>query len=168
MISSPLFSIVVFFLLSLLGAIVLFRYLKSSATIKKAEYQAGGAIAGFLLVYGILYGSYLSIKQDTGYTEKLDWVIVGKVVKEGSRLNDGVEVTYYPPTPNIISNKSGEFRLTGIKMTKQEFEEMNFLELNFQTEGYFDMTEKINLEQLEIHENERKIYIKTPVELIKE
>ncbi|MBI4715050.1 MAG: hypothetical protein HY760_03785 [Nitrospirae bacterium] len=53
-----LFVIGAFFFLGLIGAVVLFRYLKSSALIKNEKYQAGGAIAGFLLIFGILFGAY--------------------------------------------------------------------------------------------------------------
>ncbi len=44
----------VLFLLSLLGAYVLFKVLKSAALIKRPGYQAGGALAGFLLLFGTL------------------------------------------------------------------------------------------------------------------
>ena len=168
MISSPLVAISIFFVLSLIGAIVLFRYLKSSATITKPGYQAGGAIAGFLLIYAILYTSYISIHQDTDFNNKMDWTIIGSVKKEGSRLNDGVEVTAYPPSPTIISNKSGEFRLQGIKMTQKDIEALKFLELNVQASGFFDMTERVLIDSLEIHSNERQIVIRQPIELIKE
>lgn len=46
-----LWAAVIFFLLSLLGAIVLFKFLKSSAIIKNAKYKAGGAIAGFVILF---------------------------------------------------------------------------------------------------------------------
>jgi len=51
------------FLLSLLGAVVLFRFFKSSAMIKRSTYQAGGAVAGFIVIYGLLTGSYYQIDQ---------------------------------------------------------------------------------------------------------
>ncbi|MEJ2010076.1 MAG: hypothetical protein P8Z30_18295 [Acidobacteriota bacterium] len=51
----------IFFLLSLGGAYVLFKLLKSSAVIKTHKYRAGGAVAGFLIIYGMLFGSYYKI-----------------------------------------------------------------------------------------------------------
>ncbi len=44
----------VFFMLSLVGAYVLFKVLKSSAVITRPGYRAGGALAGFLLLFGSL------------------------------------------------------------------------------------------------------------------
>lgn len=54
-------TISAFFLLSLLGAYVLFKYLKSEAQVSSRWYQAGGALAGFVIIYGLLYGSYYQI-----------------------------------------------------------------------------------------------------------
>ena len=51
-------AVSIFFLLSLIGAVVLFKFLRSAALIKNSKYQAGGAVAGFLLIYGALFGSY--------------------------------------------------------------------------------------------------------------
>lgn len=54
-------AITTFFLLSLAGAIVLFRFFRSSAMVKHKTYQAGGAIAGFVIIYGILFASYSQV-----------------------------------------------------------------------------------------------------------
>ncbi len=56
------------FTLSLVSAIVLFKFLKSTALIKNQSYQAGGAIAGFIIVYGMLHWSYT---QTAGYTDTI-------------------------------------------------------------------------------------------------
>ncbi|MDH3973134.1 MAG: hypothetical protein OEV42_02535 [Deltaproteobacteria bacterium] len=53
-----------FFVLSLVGAVVLFRFFKSAAIVKTKTYQAGGAIAGFIIIYALLYGSYANIEKD--------------------------------------------------------------------------------------------------------
>jgi len=55
--------VAIIFALSLLGAVVLFRFFKSSAIIKKKAYQAGGAVAGFAIVYSLLFGSYYQIER---------------------------------------------------------------------------------------------------------
>jgi hypothetical protein len=65
----PPFSVVAgLFALSLLSAVVLFKFLKSTALIKNANYQAGGAIAGFIIVYGMLHWSY---GQNAGYDQTI-------------------------------------------------------------------------------------------------
>jgi hypothetical protein len=59
----PILIIVsILFVLSLLGATVLFKFFKSSAIIKNKKYQAGGAIAGFILIFGVLYTTYANIE----------------------------------------------------------------------------------------------------------
>ncbi len=57
-----LLVIVIFFFLSLIGAYVLFKFLESSAIIKNKKYQAGGAMAGFILIFGILFGAYYKLE----------------------------------------------------------------------------------------------------------
>jgi hypothetical protein len=65
----PTLSVVAaLFALSLLSAVVLFSFLKSTALIKNENYQAGGAIAGFIIVYGMLHWSYT---QTTGYANTI-------------------------------------------------------------------------------------------------
>lgn len=55
----PLVAFVALFVLSLVAAYILFKLLDSRATIKRKEWSAGGAIAGFLL---ILFGSWWAIR----------------------------------------------------------------------------------------------------------
>ena len=55
----PSVVFVVLFLLSLLASYILFKLLNSSATIKRKEWSAGGAIAGFIL---ILFGSWYALR----------------------------------------------------------------------------------------------------------
>jgi len=50
--------VIILFVLSLLGASVLFKFLVSSALVTGKRYQAGGAIAGFLLLYWTLLFSH--------------------------------------------------------------------------------------------------------------
>lgn len=61
---STLFVISVIFMLSLVGAVVLFKFFRSSAIVKTKSYQAGGAIAGFIIIYATLYGSYYQIEKN--------------------------------------------------------------------------------------------------------
>ena len=59
---SDLTAIAVLFVCSLAAAFVLFRILQSTAAIQKKGYQVGGAAAGFLVIYGALYGSYAHLQ----------------------------------------------------------------------------------------------------------
>ena len=65
----PLVVISVLFGLSLLAAWVLFKILKSTATVSKPEYQMGGAAAGFVVILSLLAITYIQVddktKQDT-------------------------------------------------------------------------------------------------------
>src|SRR5436853_175370 len=61
---NPTMAVVILFVLSLAGAVVLFRFLKSSALIKGKTYQAGGALAGFVIIYYVLSGFYYKINTD--------------------------------------------------------------------------------------------------------
>ena len=49
-----LIVIVVLFLLSLAAAVILFAFFKSTAVVQGTRYQAGGAIAGFIIVFVLL------------------------------------------------------------------------------------------------------------------
>lgn len=105
----------VMFTLSLVGSVILFRFLKSSATIKKKSYQAGGAIAGFILIYGLLYASFNNMYKDKN-TQDLDpegWTITGTVLMEGANINDGITVQELSPT--ALSFQNGSFYLNGVK-----------------------------------------------------
>ena len=52
--ADPLLVVIIIFTLSLIGAVVSFKILKSTAVIKKPWGAAGGGIAGFL-IFGIKY-----------------------------------------------------------------------------------------------------------------
>lgn len=53
----PLIAVAVIFSLSLGGAYVLFQTLKATAVMKTVRGQAGGALAGFLMVFSALGGT---------------------------------------------------------------------------------------------------------------
>ncbi|MCU1260617.1 MAG: hypothetical protein JWO80_3502 [Bryobacterales bacterium] len=63
--------VTILFTLSLLGAWILFKVLKSKAIITKPEYQVGGAAAGFLLIYAALYQSYTGLANIDGVRAQL-------------------------------------------------------------------------------------------------
>jgi hypothetical protein len=68
---NPTMAVVILFVLSLTGALVLFRFLKSSALIKGRSYQAGGALAGFVIIYYMVSSFYYKIDTDRSKNEEL-------------------------------------------------------------------------------------------------
>jgi hypothetical protein len=57
----PLLVITALFSMSLIAAWVLFKILKSTATVTKPEYQLGGAAAGFVVILSILSLTYIQV-----------------------------------------------------------------------------------------------------------
>jgi hypothetical protein len=55
---TELLAVAVFFLLSLGGAWVLFKWLSSTAGITRKDYQLGGAAAGCVILFSVMYGAY--------------------------------------------------------------------------------------------------------------
>ena len=108
----------VIFTFSLVGSIVLFRFLKSSATIKKRSYQAGGAIAGFILIYGLLYTSFNSwYKSEIEEKWKSEqWTVKGTVCMQDACKHDGITVRHIPDAPSAISMSNGEFRMEDVEI----------------------------------------------------
>jgi hypothetical protein len=68
MYSNPLVVVPILFGLSMLAAVILFKFFQATAFITTKEYQLGGAIAGFVIVYLILNSSYNTI---SGAKDKL-------------------------------------------------------------------------------------------------
>jgi len=111
-----LFPLSVIFILSLGGSFVLFKFLKSSATVKKPTFQAGGALAGFIIIYGLLFTTFNSWYQ----CRPDEWSIKGVVNLEGASIHDGISVKYIPPSPTTYSERSGNFRLENVKIFPEE------------------------------------------------
>jgi len=76
--------------MSLVGAVILFKFFKSSAIVTGKKYQAGGAIAGFIIIYGILYGSFYNIEK-TGYQ---------KLIKEHRQYSEILNAKHITGTIN--------------------------------------------------------------------
>jgi len=131
----PLMSVSIIFGLSLIGSIVLFKFLKSSATITKPTYRAGGAVAGFILIYGLLFTSFKTL-----YKPSETWTIMGSVIKEGSSLHDGIDVKQVPPSPWTTTDTGGGFMLENIKVNPDE----GLPELYFECEGFHPQFLSIN------------------------
>jgi hypothetical protein len=141
---NPIYVVAIIFLLSLTGAYVLFKFLKSYARIQRKDYQAGGALAGFLLIYAALYSSFDRIEQ-ARITEARSareaaqsaqsWTIEGRAMRSDTTVHDGIVVTYQPPEPMAVSDKGGNFRLDHIPLKKGD----PLPELKFESESYFPM-----------------------------
>jgi len=148
----------VMFTLSLVGSVILFRFLKSSATIKKKSYQAGGAIAGFMLIYGLLYASFDSMYKNETSREPDVWAITGKVVMEGADVNDGITIQEFAPEAKSLQN--GKFLLSSVRIFPKKA-----LVLFFKgKDNYFEDQLKIDIKKentdIDIDEENKVITIK--------
>jgi hypothetical protein len=124
----PELVVMVFFLLSLGAAWVLFKFLSSTAAITKKEYQLGGAAAGCLILYSALYGSYnyLARLQVKAWQQQLIECKKQLTVAENAMPFEG---TVYPVPKNAVVvlsvskinlDDAGRFRLIakGLDLTK--------------------------------------------------
>lgn len=68
----PLLTVSTLFGLSLLAAVVLFRFLRSAALVKTTSYRAGGALAGFVIVYAAAFASVSKLEQANQNTAVAD------------------------------------------------------------------------------------------------
>lgn len=127
--------VVIIFILSLAGAYVLFKLLKSTAVIKKTGYQAGGALAGFLLIYGMLFYSYDKMAQSNIEVENALWTITGTVKRENSPKHDGISIRHVPPAPNTYTDASGFFRLENVRSSTAD----SYPEIYIENDGYFPL-----------------------------
>ncbi len=142
---ADLLSIVVMlvmFLCSLGGAYVLFRLLKSTATIQKKGYRAGGALAGFLLIYGLLYYSYDRMNKSYEAPSVAVWTIKGTVQKSDAANHKGITVRNVPPTPMAITDARGSFRLEGVRTLGGE--DAPGVELYIENNGYYPVPLSVN------------------------
>ncbi len=149
-------TVAVIFILSLAGAFVLFKFLKSSALIKSPSYQAGGALAGFLLIYGALYYSLDHLLANVAAWKPIPWTISGTAQLEAVTKHDGIAVKYIPPEPTTYTNVGGLFRLDNVRVIKSE----GFPDLLIEKEGYYPIPYHIDEKSAEIDENRKKITLK--------
>lgn len=105
-----LFVMGMLFFLSLLAAVILFKFFKSSAIIKNKKYQAGGAIAGFIIIFVTLYTSY-------DHIEKRGYETLKEQHKELKNAYDQLSKTL--PIRGKIDPYKGE--QTRILITTKEF-----------------------------------------------
>lgn len=149
------------FLLSLSGAYVLFKFLESVAQIDKASYRAGGALAGFLIIFGTLFAATDRwISQMELWCPK-KWDIKGMVGKQGAASHEGVAVTQVPPLPNDVTDRAGYFHLKGIEV----IEAGGWPGIYFQSDGYYPRQLNISEDVATINKTGKIIELKNPIEL---
>lgn len=168
--SIMLITLSVMFTLSLVGSIILFRFLKSSATIKKESYQAGGAIAGFILIYGLLYVSFNSMyKNEMVHRWEPDkWSIKGKVLLQEANTHDGITVKHLPDSPSILSRTNGEFWLENVEIFPNQLPNgLPGLEIDSGRDNYHVIMVELSNEDVEINKEKKQITLKSPVTLPK-
>lgn len=128
------------FSLSLIAAIVLFKILKSTALVKKAGYQAGGALAGFIIIYTTLYYSYTSISGGIPEeTVKKDYILKSDIQLSITAITrtEGVKVSIYDGDKEVASgltDSEGVAPLTIPNAWGKQFT------IKFEKEGYKEVT----------------------------
>lgn len=108
----PLFVVIVLFLASLFGAFVLFKVLQSTAVVTTKEYQLGGAMAGFFVIFGLLYWSLSNITSKA--TEDTPWTLEGTVIQQDGSHPAFATVGQHPVVK--VDPQSGSFLLPEVRM----------------------------------------------------
>ena len=156
--------VTVIFILSLVGAFILFKFLKSFALIKKAGHQAGGAIAGFLLIYGALYYSFDNLLETVEVWKPTTWNIVGTVKRQDATKHESIRIKHIPPRPSTLTDESGSFRLENVRMIRGE----GWPEIYFESDGYYPMTYPIiKRKNAVVEADKKKIKLKDIIEITK-
>lgn len=150
-----LIAITTIFALSLLGSVVCFRFLKSSADIERKGYRVGGALAGFLVILGSLSGLYSKVAaQGNGQVE--EWKIVGRLFEgEQPRGQTQVEIA---PLPSALTGGDGGFVLRDVAVVDGHWPDL-YVELTGQLL-------EINEETAEIDFGEKRIELKDDWKLV--
>jgi hypothetical protein len=171
---APFLYPIVYAIISLFIAFILFKYLKSSASFKDKTtgYQAGGAIAGFIIVFSILFGSYVKLngslndyKSFVQKNERVPYTIFGKVKKLDNANNDGVTITLYPPASKGISDRTGRFTIEGIRLSQVDIDSLEVLSLAVDVDGYAVNTLELPKGKFHIREYDKQISIDTIITL---
>lgn len=173
---NPIFVVSAIFLLSLLGAFVLFKFLKAYARIRRKGYQAGGALAGFLLIYGALYTSYDRIENARIEEAKLErqaneqrdatlnsqsWSITGTVVRGDTTVHNGIVVRLIPPVPATSSDLSGNFRLDNVHLKSPDA----YPEIYVESQSYYPISYGLNRDNAVTDNVNQTIKLKDTIKL---
>ncbi len=154
MLIPPIVEIIVVFLLSLAGAFVLFKWLDATAVINKPTWQAGGSLAGFILIFVMLHTAYIKSAPNPDVET---WMVVGNARLQDRANHDGIEISIHPAQQDL-TRPGGDFRLPlevpGGKM---------WPELYIHAEGHFGTFIEIDETVAEIDRAHKRIRLKEPV-----
>ncbi len=85
----PLVAVTLLAMLSLLVAVVTFGFLDSTADLKGTYWSAGGAAAGFVITYVVLYRSFRSLRMSMlGTSEVISLIELYQIAIRGELLED--------------------------------------------------------------------------------
>ncbi|MEI6435948.1 MAG: hypothetical protein WCP32_13960 [Bacteroidota bacterium] len=170
--SHPLVILIADFVLSLFATFVLFRFLKSSATIIKAKWRAGGAIAGFILIFSMAFYFSDSWLEKYIYTTKR-FNISGTVLLDSCFSHDGTTIEEMPPVSYNLSQKDGSYSLMGVGFNSKKITEVT---ISFYHENFIgpikhkfkenDFT--IDYDKLQINLNDTIRLKKIPMEILRQ
>jgi hypothetical protein len=152
-----LIVVTVIFTLSIIAALILFKVLKSTAIVKKAGYQAGGALAGFIIIFSTLYYSYESLcNKIPADTVKKDYIVKSNIQLALNVITKikGVKVTILESDKKIsegYTDSEGVVSLTVPDAWGKQFT------IKLEKEGYEEITMGATLGQWIIHRDLRPI-----------
>jgi len=154
----------VMFFISLIGAYTLFHVLKSFAFVKTAGHKAGGALAGFLILFSLLSGSYYKVVEAQDSAEH--WTIVGQYQAQLAGQGKMIEVHIIPPAPRDMLPAAGrEFRLENVQLTQRQVSDGIWPELEFSADGLLPLTVLPSKDDVHIDWARKRLVIKKLVRL---
>jgi hypothetical protein len=114
-----LLVITVLAVLSVSVVYIMFKYLKSTATITMKGLHATGAIAGLFLVWRLLFPAYLQLEE--GSKKPVAWTISGTVIRQGATNHRGIEVHSTPPPMSTgFSSVQGQYSISDVYTASSE------------------------------------------------
>jgi hypothetical protein len=176
---SALMELIIIVSICLIATVVLFKVLKSSASIDssaKAEYVisikksrviAGGALAGFIILFGLItnFYYYLETEECKNKWKHQPWTITGHIVKENDQLYRGINVNYIPHQPAFrINGADGSFSLYRVMICKS----IKWPTLQFSCNGYMPDNYKLTHKNVDVDEDSKIIQLKHKVFLERE
>lgn len=162
----PLFFFVIDFLLSLICTFILFKFLKSSASIIKPTWRAGGAIAGFIIIFSMSFyftDSWID-KYKIWEQETKSYDIDGVILLDSALYHDGIDIIEMPPSERTHTNKDGSFTLKGVKFYQNE---ISGFKIKAERNEYITFRKEFDTAEFEINEHKLIITIKDTIKLKK-
>lgn len=113
-------------------AYVLFRFLKSTAIVKGTKWQAGGALAGFLLVLWFFQSvaSQIAAQITRETCTTVDWTVTGYVFERGVGPFPGIQVSQETIPPLSKVDADGRFvleRASVLRTAKDPYPRLHFV-----------------------------------------